>query len=201
MNTEAGIAAAGAPPPVAAEAGRTPGQAAMWVFVLGDMFIFAGWFAFYMINRAQNTELFLESQRQLSQDFGAVNTLILLVSSWMIAVCVQASREGKYERARLCAIGAIAFGVFFVVSKVIEWSGKIGAGFTLETNDFFKFYYFLTGVHVFHVLIGFVALAIVIREVSTPRFRSQEVVETGATYWHMVDFLWVVIFALLYLMR
>lgn len=184
-----------------AHASRTPGQAAMWIFVLGDMVIFAGWFAFYLLNRAQNKELFLASQHELNQNFGAINTLILLVSSWMIAVCVQAAREGKYDRARLCAIGAIVSGFFFVGSKVTEWWTKIRDGITLETNDFFKFYYFLTGVHVFHVLIGFVVLGVVIREVSTPHFRSQEVVETGATYWHMVDFLWVLIFALVYLIR
>ena len=185
----------------ASDVRRTPGQAAMWVFVLGDMVIFGGWFAFYILNRAHHRELFLQSQRELSQNFGAINTLALLTSSWLIALCVQAARERKFEKARACTFGAFAFGLFFVGSKLFEWSHKIAHGFVLETNDFFKFYYFLTGVHVFHVLIGFIALSVIIRELSVPEFRSQEVVETGATYWHMVDFLWVMIFALLYLMR
>jgi nitric oxide reductase NorE protein len=54
---------------------------------------------------------------------------------------------------------------------------------------------------VLHVLVGFVVLAVVVYQLQSPARRSQEIVETGATYWHMVDFLWVVIFALLYVMR
>jgi nitric oxide reductase NorE protein len=50
-------------------------------------------------------------------------------------------------------------------------------------------------------LIGFVALAIAVREIRSPARRSQEMVETCATYWHTIDFLWVMIFALLYVAR
>ena len=173
----------------------------MWIYVMGDMAIFTGWFAFYLLNRAHHRELFLQSQHELNQNFGVVNTLILLFSSLLVARGTLAARSGNYGKARNYVFGAFAGGIFFVVSKLFEWTDKIRHGFALTTNDFFKFYYFLTGVHVFHVLIGFIALTIVIREMSVPEFRSQEVIETGATYWHMVDFLWVMIFALLYLMR
>jgi nitric oxide reductase NorE protein len=63
------------------------------------------------------------------------------------------------------------------------------------------FYYTLTGVHLFHVLLGLVILAIMLRELRDPRLRRVSAVEAGAIYWHMVDLLWVIIFALLYLMR
>ena len=78
---------------------------------------------------------------------------------------------------------------------------KLREGFEFSTNEFFSFYYFLTGIHVLHVLIGFVVLGVVVYQLWSPERRSQEIVETGATYWHMVDFLWVIIFALLYVMR
>jgi nitric oxide reductase NorE protein len=91
--------------------------------------------------------------------------------------------------------------VLFVASKMFEWSAKVRDGFTFSTNDFFSFYYFLTGIHVLHVLIGFGFLSAVVYQLASPERRSQEIIETGATYWHMVDFLWVVIFALLYVMR
>ena len=73
---------------------------------------------------------------------------------------------------------------------------------TLFTSDIFSsFYYFLTGLHFLHLLIGFVFLAVAIQKLRWPTERSQEIVETCATYWHTIDFLWVLIFALLYVMR
>ena len=83
----------------------------------------------------------------------------------------------------------------------MEWSMKIGDGYTLTTNGFFTFYYFLTGIHVVHMLIGFGFLGVVLYQLRSPSRRSLPVVEAGGVYWHMVDFLWVIIFALLYVMH
>lgn len=173
----------------------------MWLFVIGDMVIFAGWLGFYLADRTQQMDLFLDSQRALSQDIGAINTMILLTSSWFMALCVHFARVKKYKWAAFHVSATIACGVGFIISKAIEWSDKIAHGHGFASNDFFKYYYFLTGIHLFHVIVGFVALGIVLREVATPKFRSMAVVEAGGFYWHMIDFLWVIIFALLYLMR
>jgi nitric oxide reductase NorE protein len=62
------------------------------------------------------------------------------------------------------------------------------------------FYFALTGVHLFHVLMGLVVLGVVRRELRSASARAH-VVEAGGVYWHMVDLLWVVLFALLYVMR
>ena len=56
-------------------------------------------------------------------------------------------------------------------------------------------------MHLLHVLVGFIALGVVQYQIASPARRSQERIETGATYWHLVDLLWVIIFALLYVMR
>ena len=84
--------------------------------------------------------------------------------------------------------------------KSCEWYLKLSAGFTISSNAFFMHYYMMTGLHFFHVLLGLVILGILGRELrsQTPRVA---VLEVGATYWHMVDFLWIIIFALLYVMR
>ncbi len=74
-----------------------------------------------------------------------------------------------------------------------------GNGF--DTSDFFTYYFFLTGIHFVHLLIGFVVLGVAIYQLRSPARRSQQLVETCATYWHTVDFLWVLIFALLYVVR
>ena len=180
---------------------HVPGDAAMWIFIIGDFFIFSGWFMFYMLNRGQNTELFLASQQELDQLIGAINTLILLTSSWFIALSVQASREQRYQRASTYAFATLFCGLLFLCSKAYEWSHAAGAGHDPTANDFFAYYYFLTGIHLFHVIVGFVVLGVAIRELSIPSLRKQSVVETCATYWHMVDLLWVMIFAMLYLLR
>jgi nitric oxide reductase NorE protein len=72
---------------------------------------------------------------------------------------------------------------------------------TFPSNDFFMFYFMLTGVHLFHVALGLVFLGVAFRELRNPKLRRVSMVETGATYWHMVDLLWIVIFGLLYVMR
>ena len=49
--------------------------------------------------------------------------------------------------------------------------------------------------------IGLVVLALVVRELREPSLRRVSMVEAGAVYWHMVDLLWIVLFALLYLIH
>jgi nitric oxide reductase NorE protein len=173
----------------------------MWVFVLGDLVIFGGYFLIFMVYRNQEHQLFLEAQRHLSLTIGTVNTLLLLTSSWFVANGVLATRAGKYRRALSLTLWGGACGVLFALVKAYEWSSKINAGLTFPHNDFYMFYYMLTGIHLFHVLLGLVFLGVVVAELRNPRKRRPAMVETGATYWHMVDLLWIVIFALLYVMR
>lgn len=178
-----------------------PGQIDIWYFVLIEVVIFSSYFITYMLYRIWDPALYLQSQAQLSQNFGALNTVILLVSSWLIARGVQAAREQRYEAAEKLVTMTIACGVLFIISKLFEWSSKIQQGLEFSSNQFFAFYYFLTGIHVLHVLIGFVFLSVVVYQLRSPQRRSITVIESGAIYWHMVDFLWVIIFALLYVMR
>jgi nitric oxide reductase NorE protein len=193
--------------PVAGEseqkaARRLPGDADIWVFVLGDMLIFSAYFAAYIFfDRGRNHALFVQSQQQLSQTLGIINTLILLTSSLFVALSVQATRLGDFGIAsRFLTLGG-SFGVGFLLLKSYEWYSKISHGLTLGTNAFFMHYYMLTGVHVFHVLIGLVFLVVLRRELETAPHPRVKLLEVGATYWHMVDFIWFLIFALLYLMR
>lgn len=180
---------------------RVPGQIDIWYFVLLEFVIFSSYFVTYLLYRAWEPALFLQSQAQLNQNFGALNTVILLLSSWLIVRAVQASREQRFESAQKMVAMTIACGALFIASKMFEWSAKIHQGLELSTNRFFSFYYFLTGIHVLHVLIGFGFLGVMIYQLRSPQRRSMPVIESGAIYWHMVDFLWVIIFALLYVMR
>jgi len=188
-----------------AETENTPvhaiGQGAMWVYIVGDLFIFGGWFVFYLVYRAFDPGTFFASQAQLSQTWGMVNTLILLASSWMVARCVLAARERRFDEATRFAWATIVAGAVFAASKLGEWSMEVAAGHTFTSNHFFMFYFFLTAIHLFHVLCGFIVLGVLVRHLRVPELRNPVVIENCAAYWHMIDLLWVVIFALLYLMR
>ena len=178
-----------------------PGQPDMWMFVLFESLLFTGYFSVYLVSRTQNRDLYLQSQADLDLRAGVFNTIALLLSSWAIARCVQASREGNYRSALTNAFLTISFGFVFLISKIIEWVKEIRMGNTFTSDEFFQHYFFLTSIHCIHVLIGFVVLGVVVYQLWSPVRRSQQLIETGATYWHTVDFLWVLIFALLYVVR
>ena len=178
-----------------------PGQPDMWAFVLFETLVFTGYFGFYLFYRAQSPELFLHSQAQLDLRIGVFNTLVLLLSSWSVARCVQSSRAGAYRAALRDVTITAALAAVFLFLKVFEWVRLVRMGNGLDSNDFFTYYFFLTGIHFVHLLIGFVVLGVIVYQLRSPQRRSQELVETCATYWHTVDFLWVLIFALLYVVR
>jgi nitric oxide reductase NorE protein len=173
----------------------------MWVFVIGDLLIFGVYFVGYMYFRGRNHELFLAGQAQLNLDIGAVNTIVLLTSSLFVALGTAAARLGNQAESlrRFCI--ALAFGAAFPIVKMFEWIPEISRGVTPGKDLFFMYYYVMTGMHLCHVALGLVIMCFIIRNVKTTRAPKISFVETGATYWHMVDVLWLVLFALLYLMR
>jgi len=184
-----------------AEATHTPGQFDIWVLVLIEAITFSSYFVVYALDYRANAALYLRNQAELNLHLGVINTLVLLTSSWAMAHCVKEARTGDHANALRYLWLTIAGGATFATMKLYEWSLEIGKGLVFETNDFFAYYYFLTGMHLLHVVAGLIALGVVYYQLSSPQRRSQEIVETGATFWHMVDFLWVIIFTLLYVMR
>ncbi|MDT5008814.1 MAG: nitric oxide reductase NorE protein [Mycobacterium sp.] len=183
------------------EKGHLPGDGHMWVMVIGDLIAFGAYFIIFMVHRAMKPAEFLTSQQHLSLNIGVLNTLVLLASSWFVARSVQLARAGDHALAlRFTYLGGLC-GALFILIKGYEWSVKITQGYTMPSNEFFMFYYMLTGVHLFHVVLGLLILGVVVRELRNPRRRRISMVESGATFWHMVDLLWIVIFALLYVLR
>ncbi|QFG21373.1 cytochrome c oxidase subunit 3 [Actinomadura sp. WMMB 499] len=185
-----------APPPARR---RLPGDVDMWVMILGDLFFFGCYFVTYMVFRALSAEEFAAAQRHLNVGIGVANTVVLLTSSLFAALAVLAVREDAWRKARGLLLAAGACGALFTVIKVYEWYAKIGEGHTIE-DEFFSFYYVLTGVHLVHVLLGLLVLGIGVRELRASGRRRPTIVEQSVLLWHMIDLLWVVIFALLYLM-
>lgn len=187
------------PRPVAAPSDRhVPAEAGVWVFVLGDMTIFGAFFAVFAHDLSENREVFAESARALHQPLGVVNTLLLLVSSYLVVLALRGRRGSGGARNRWL-LGAVGCGGAFLVSKAVEYSLALSAGHTPASGTFFTFYYVLTGVHLLHVVIG-ITLLLVWHRASEGSVASRPVFQEGAAvYWHMVDLLWLVIFALVYL--
>jgi nitric oxide reductase NorE protein len=182
---------------------RVPGVEGVWVFVIADMTVFAILFGSFIVGRHHNPGLFDASRHALNPNFGGVNTLILLTSSWFAALALDAVRNSRFALAQGFIGGAFLCGLAFMVSKGIEYTEKLNAGISLLTNDFFMYYFTLTGIHLFHVVAGNVVLLVLWFMARSRSFDPQRpvVLECGAIYWHMVDLLWIILFPLLYLVR
>ncbi len=184
------------------QAGRhIPGQPDMWVLVLFEALVFTAYFAVYLYHRAADSGLFLRSQADLSPWLGTLDTVLLLTSSMFMLRCVQAARAGAFRSAMANACLTVVLGAAFLASKLTEWFLLVHGGHTFTSNQFFMYYFFLTGIHLVHLLIGFITLGVIIYQLRSPKRRSQEIVETCATYWHTVDLLWILVFSLLYVVR
>ena len=131
--------------PVGDPTRRLPGVEGVWVFVIADMTVFAVLFGSFIIGRHQNPDLFEGSRHALNPNFGGVNTLILLTSSWFAALALDAVRKSRFALAQRLIGGAFLCGLAFMVSKAIEYTEKLNAGISLLTNDFFMYYFTLTG--------------------------------------------------------
>src|SRR5690242_18189735 len=100
--------------PAAPSSPHVPGEVGTWVFILGEMVVFAVLFATFMQYRAGERALFAESQRALNQTFGAVNTVLLLISSLLVVLAVRAVRETPSFAPGLVA-GAFGCGFTFLI--------------------------------------------------------------------------------------
>lgn len=188
----------------AAPGKHIPGEPGIWVLLFGDMLVFTVLFVVYLSRRGENRELFAQSQDALNRNFGAINTLVLLTSSVLVVFAVIALRSDRLRPlASRLTLAGFAVGCCFVIVKVFEYHEKISAGITPSTNEFFMYYFVLTGLHLAHVVIGLAVLLALSRLARKPEPSRTHIAffEGGGCFWHMVDLLWIVIFPLLFLVR
>lgn len=180
-----------------------PGEVGVWVFIFGDMCVFAVLFATFLMYRARDPGLYNQSQKALDQDIGAANTVLLLTSSLLVFTAVCAVRRRHSGLATRLVAGAIACGLGFSALKYVEYSEKITHGLTPATNEFFMYYFVLTGLHWFHLLVGLAVLTGLLFLARKRELNDKQLAffEGGACFWHMVDLLWIILFPLLYLVK
>lgn len=180
-----------------------PGDLAMWIFILAELLVFAVFFASYAFARSQHVALFDQYQQTLNRDIGAANTLILITGSLLVVLAVQAIRDGKPIECRNRLLAAVGTGMLFLILKSLEFADKFAHGINLSTNTFYMFYLSLTFFHFMHVILGTIILTAVAWKAHRGAYSmiNHTGVETGASYWHMVDLVWIVLFPLVYVIR
>jgi nitric oxide reductase NorE protein len=170
---------------------------------MAELVMFGAFFVAYVFHRRTEIEVFDTAQATLDLNLGVANTLLLVTSSWAVVRAVEAARADCYA-AVVRRLGiAIALALAFVAVKCVEYSAKFAAGIDMITNTFYMFYFSLTMIHLAHVLGGTVILVVTRQNAKRGAYHRADTkgLEAGACYWHLVDLLWIFLFALLYLLR
>ena len=183
----------------------------MWLFLYSEIILFGGMFVLYAAYFHAYPTDFAEGGKQLNRVIGAINTIILLLSSFTVAASITAVRQ----KSKKLALGLIGFsffcGIVFLINKYFEWGAKIHHDIypnseTLVNGDpgqniFFGLYYVITGLHGLHVIIGMTLLAISFVLVAANKINADRfaMLENSGLYWHLVDLIWIFVFPLFYL--
>ncbi|MXP23326.1 cytochrome c oxidase subunit 3 family protein [Gordonia sp. HNM0687] len=179
-----------------------PGEPGLWVFLLGDMAIFAIMFVAFLFDRAKDPELYLMSRESLDLTIGLTNTMVLLTSSLIVVIALRNVRATAFGRATWAFAGAALCAVVFTALKAVEYTHLVQEGHGPDSNPYFMWLFILTGVHLAHVALGFVVLVVLMLR-ARRRIRSEGsgrvFYEGGTCYWHLVDLLWMMLFPLVYL--
>jgi cytochrome c oxidase subunit 3 len=185
----------------------------MWVFMVTEVLMFGGLFVAYGIFRGMYPEMFQAAHKLLAVNLGALNTVILILSSISMAYAVSCTQRGRRDRAILSLVLTFLLAGAFLVVKYFEYSHKIHDGLlpgALFTNTsiqvpkaqlFFSLYFMMTGLHGIHILIGMGLIAWLIKRSANREFSPAfyTPVELVGFYWHFVDLVWIYLFPLLYL--
>lgn len=194
----------------ASKAPYPPGDFAIWIIIYVELLTFGLLFVGYAFSRRADVALFDASQLLLNQTSGFINTLILISSSYFIvkavtSITTMSKETGIYanDAASKWLIGAMLLGLVFLGMKILEFSHIFGIGITLSTNTFFMFYLLLTMFHFMHVVLGLIILWNIYHKTKRHGYCLDDYsgIETGASYWHLVDLLWIVLFPLVYIMK
>lgn len=189
--------------PAEAQPARMPfpapaGRAAMWWVIASEIVIFGGFIACYLLYRIRHPE-WAEMTSHTATGLGVLNTIILVTSSLFTARAQQAAERGDADRASQILSWTMLLAIGFLCVKSFEYLLKFMHGFTPGSHLFWGFYFGLTGLHIAHVIAGFIAMCFV--QVQLNRGRNLHRVEMVGMYWHLVDLVWIFLFTLLYVVK
>lgn len=185
----------------------------MWLFLYTELLLFGGLFMVYMVYRSLHPEAFLIASLKLNVWMGTINTIVLLTSSMTIAMSITAMQLGNIKLSlKLLSITVLAALVFLVI-KYFEWGAKIDHGLwpgmelfsSLSYGEqlYFYLYFFMTGLHGLHVIIGMIFIMVVMNKIKNKKINKNknQLLENSGLYWHLVDLIWIYLFPLFYLIH
>ena len=185
----------------------------MWLFIFTELLLFTGLFIVYAVYRYMHPTAFEIAGKELNVTIGAINTIILLISSMTVAMSTNSIREGRKSLTLILLSITLLIALAFLVNKYFEWSVKFAHGLypgseTLVERGhgevlFFGLYFFMTGLHALHIIVGFVLISIVFVRVSNNSIKAENPVllDNAGLYWHLVDLIWIFLFPLFYLIH
>lgn len=179
-----------------------PGGILLWIIIFLELITFGMAVIAFMISANTELEVFEQSRLHLNTTIGSINTLVLILSGYFMAIAVKEYKEHNvakfFQFLKLTVFG----GVVFIVLKTIEYYFKIQDNLYIDTNTFFTFYWLLTLFHLIHVMVGLVILLITyynVKKQNSPQTIND--IESAAAFWHMCDLIWLLIFPILYLLN
>ncbi|MFA5419299.1 MAG: cytochrome c oxidase subunit 3 family protein [Bacteroidales bacterium] len=185
----------------------------MWLFLYTELILFGGLFLVYMVYRSLNQDDFLLASFNLNVWMGTANTVVLLTSSMTVAMAISALQMGDVKKSINLLILTIGAALIFLVVKYFEWSAKFEHGLFPGMDHFnqlpngeklyFYLYFFMTGLHGLHVIIGGLFILVVISKIKngTVNKNRYQLLENSGLYWHLVDLIWIYLFPLFYLIH
>ncbi len=185
----------------------------LWIFLCTEILMFGGLFVAYAIYHNLYPSLFLEGSAFLDWKLGSLNTVVLLLSSFTMALSIFFVQKDRLRLSTVCLWITFLCGVVFLGVKYVEYSHKIHDGllpgkfFSYEAVEnlglYFSFYFMMTGLHGSHVLLGMAFIFWLIVRSHKRHFRKGYVfpLECVGLFWHLVDLIWIYLFPLLYLVE
>lgn len=188
----------------------------MWLFLATEILMFGGLFVGFGLMQSKFPEAFLAAHHHLDRGLGALNTIVLLISSFTMVMAVWAASKSKQKQLVIFLILTILCAGIFMGVKYVEYSHKYHDGLmpgkffdTARHADppnqfiFFSFYFMMTGLHGFHILAGMVVLSFLLAGAIKGKYNANYYtpVDLVGLYWHLVDLIWIYLFPLLYLIQ
>ena len=189
--------------------GIPTGRLGMWWVVASEVVIFGGLVVSYLLHRLGNPGWANEAAFTIVPA-GALNTFVLLTSSYFVVKAHEAASKDQREKAFKLLWYTIGCGVLFLLIKTYEYSTEIhellhhhqdpATGHVIGSYPvFWNFYFAATGLHALHVIGGAVAIAII--SFAVKKGKNMQRVEYVGIYWHFVDLIWIFLFPLFYIAK
>lgn len=185
-------------PPDVHYGAATPGKIGMWIFLVSDAFAFGGLLIAQGILRTGRPGWVQEGEPPLAIPFTASLTFLLISTSFTnVMAWAAAAEERRRAAAVLLAVTALG-GLLFLAGQYYEWASLIHEGLVFGRSARASTFYVITGFHGLHVLAGVFYILAVLTQYLRGRATAHHV-EVLGLYWCFVDFVWIFVFSLVYL--